>query len=152
MGRPTRLPPSSQFVPPPPPPLLLILLRLWLFTSSGASGMVVDPRPRSVTQSLLHTSFHIVFGLPPSLSFSRCLFRHHSPHYVLLFSPHHVTIPFQSFLRYLFRCLRYFRRTSNVFVPDLVRPGHPAHPPQHPHLINLAPPTTTQKKWWCNCG
>ena len=82
----------------------------------------------------LHTSFHLLFGLPllpnpVSLS----------SYYVLFFPPHHVTILFQSSLRYLFRCLRYFRRSSNVFDPDLVIPGHPTHPPQRPHPINLNP-------------
>ena len=64
-----------------------------------------------------------------SLPFSRCLFRHHSPPCVLVFPPRHVIVPFRSSLRYLFRCLRYFRRSSNVFVPDLILPGHPPFPP-----------------------
>ena len=113
--------------------------------------MVVDLRSpvrpvsflaRSQSHSLHVSSAHILPSClrSPSLPLSRCLFRHHSPHCVLFFPPHHETIYHFSLLRYLFRRLCYFRRSSNVFVPDLVLPGHPpAHPSQHPHLINLNP-------------
>ena len=100
--------------------------------------MVVDPRSpvrpvsflaRSQSHSLHVSSAHILPSClrSPSLPFYRYLFRHHSPQYVPFFPPHHVTIPFQSSLRYRFRCLRYFCRSSNVFAPDLVLPGHPPH-------------------------
>ena len=75
----------------------------------------------------------------PSLPFPRYRFRHHSPHYVIFFHPHDVPIPFQSSLRYLSGRLHYFRRSSDVFVPDFVFSCHSTHPPQHPHLVHLNP-------------
>ena len=101
--------------------------RRYGWRSSLSSTPCLLPRPLSILSSVSLSSFFQV-SLSSSLS-----------SYVLFFHPHHLTIPFQSFLRYLFSCLRYFRRSSKVYVPDLVISGHPTHPSQHPHLINLNP-------------
>ena len=134
----------------PPPPSILLLLFLWLFPSSGVAAMVVDHlfpvSPVSCIALSQSYSLHVplVHILPPclwspSLPFPRYRFRHHSLHYVILFHPHDVPIPFQSSLRYLSGRLRYFRRSSDVFVPDFVFSCHSTHPPQHPHLVHPNP-------------
>ena len=122
--------------------VLLLLLFLWLFPSSGVAAMVVDRLfPVSPVSFIALSQSYI---LPPclwspSLPFPRYRFRHHSPHYVILFHPHDVPIPFQSSLRYLSGRLHYFRRSSYVFVPDFVFSCHSTHPPQHPHLVHPNP-------------
>ena len=130
--------------------LLLLLLFLWLFPSSGVAAMVVDRlfpvSPVSFIALSQSYSLHVPLAhiLPPclwspSLPFPRYRFRHHSPHYVIFLHPHDVPIPFQSSLRYLSGRLHYFRRSSDVFVPDFIFSCHSTHPPQHPHLVHLNP-------------
>ena len=128
----------------------LLLLFLWLFPSSGVAAMVVDHlfpvSPVSCIALSQSYSLHVPLAhiLPPclwspSLPFPRLRFRHHSLHYVIFFHPHDVPIPFQSSLRNLSGRLRYFRRSSDVFVPGFVFSCHSTHPPQHPHLVHINP-------------
>ena len=106
----------SSYAPSPSSPALSPTVCIHLFCT----------RP-SILSSVSLSSF-VKVSLSSSLSSLRAL---------LPSSPRD-HIPFQSSLRYpFFRCLRCFRRSSNVFVPDLALPGHPAaHPSRHPHLLN----------------
>ena len=111
-------------------PVWLLILALQYARSPSSPALSPQPaclfctHPSDSILSLVSRSFFFQVSLSSPLSSLRAL---------LPSSSHEHTVSVFS----LFRCLRYFRRSSNVFVPDLILPGHPpAHPSQQPHLLN----------------
>ena len=80
--------------------------------------------------SRLHASFW-----PLSSSFPWYVHIYHSSQYVLLFHPHRMAVPLQSFFCNFLGSLHHSCCPSNVFILDFIPSCHSAHPSQHPHLI-----------------
>ena len=105
-------------------PVWLLILALQYARSPSSPALSPQPACLFCTHPSDSRSFFFQVSLSSSLSSLRAL---------LPSSSHEHTVSVFS----LFRCLRYFRRSSNVFVPDLILPGHP--PPPHIHLSNRIP-------------
>ena len=60
---------------------------------------------------------------------------YHSSQYVLLFHPHRMAVPLQSFFCNFLGRFHHSCCPSNVFILDFIPSCHSAHPSQHPHLI-----------------